>query len=852
MKHKRFPLVLLVLLCVATVLSLRSSEASETTQSEDGFIKGEVIVEIINAASIDDVNERNNTDTIQRIYGTNIYRLKIPKGKSEKKWMKRLSRDPEVVTASLNVLVTSPLSVFGRATQSFPNNHAETGRSQLEYLSQNFISVLKLDQVAARSQGRNVVVAVIDTGVDRNHPAIASHLWQDERPNRDIDGDHLDNDNDGLVDDSHGWDFVDNDNDPTDELGDPNTTVSGHGTFICGLISLLAPKCKILPIRAFTKDGLADAFTVATAIKYAADHGANVINLSFGSSQESRVLTDAVSDARDRGLLLVAAVGNENTDTDPQFPARLSDCMGIAAIDINSEKASFSNFGSDVSVDAFGVGLISTYPGGGYAKWSGTSFASPLAAAEAALVVSAAPRGNTRKTIEDSAVNVDHLSFNRPFSGKLGKGRIDPLNALNSSLGGGTESSPTGTYASIVLLPVEGELHAHGQAGFSINGDLQKMRVECEELGVRARYSVLVDGIAIANPITTNFGYFEVQLSSAPDSESIPLPENLLPVSTIRHVQVRDSQDHVLLYGEFRPVVNGSGPVGQSVQKETRLDPTGLIPQAIGKAGIDVDSERETVTVQAQGLPLGVVVVGIDGYAQSYDVPSYGFFKLEMTSDASNGLQLPQALRPVTSIKHVEIRTTSGQLLLQGDFQPGGADIGGGHEGGSGDGGGDHDGGGGGSSYEFEGSIQSLPSGSLIGDWMVSGRLVHVTAATEIKQDKGPIAVGKLVEVRGTVGTDNSVTASEIETKSSSGGGGGGGHGGGGGGGESISFQGNVQSLPAGGLIGDWNVSGQLVHVSSATRIGQDKGPITLGAPVEIKGSSNQDGSVSADEVERR
>ncbi len=839
MNRKRLLPLLLVFLSVASLASLRTTKAYQSPDPEDEFIKGEVVVEIAGGASIDNINDRNKTTTIKRIYGTNFYRLKIPDGRSEKKWRKRLAKDPEVVSASLNVFTS-----FGRSTQSFPNNHAETGRSQTEYLSQNFTSLIKLDQVFARSRGRNVVVAVIDTGVDRTHPAVASHLWRDERPNRDIGGDGIDNDNDGLIDDANGWNFVDNNNDLTDQPGDPATTVAGHGTFIAGLIAMMAPECRILPIRAFNKEGVADAFTVATAIKYAADHGANVINLSFGSSQESGVLADAVSDARDRGLLLVAAVGNENTDRDPQVPARLSDVMGIAAIDITGEKASFSNFGSEVSVDAFGVGLVSAYPGGGYAKWSGTSFSAPLAAAEAALVISSAPRGNTKKTIEDTSVSIDQLSFNRPFSGKLGKGRIDPLNALNSLLGPGPENTPTGTYASIVLLPGEGELHAHGQAGFSINGTLQKMQIECEELAVRDQYSVFVNGSPIAGATTTkrttttNFGYFEVEFSSVPDATTLPLPAELLPVTLIRRVEIRDSLNHIVLYGDFRPVINGSGPSGQSFQKETRLAPTGLLPQAAGKAGIEVDSQRETLTVQAQGLPIGVVVVAVDGYTQSYDVPSYGFFKLEMTSDASSGLQLPQVLRPVTNIKHVEIRTTTGQLLLQGDFQPGGDDIGGGHGGGS-DGGGD----GGGSSYDFQGVIQSLPLGSLVGDWLVAGRTVHVGSSTRVKEDKGPAAVGALVEVKGVLNQDGSVTASDVETKSSSGGGGGS---------TEFEFEGIVQLLPAGGLLGNWSVSGTVVRVSGSTRIKVDKGPIILGAPVKIKGTRNPDGSVTAVEAERK
>src|SRR6185295_17592483 len=145
----------------------------------------------------------------------------------------------------------------------------------------------------------------------------------------------------------------------------------------------------------FPAEGVSDAFTVAAAVKYAADHGADVINLSLGSSQPSELLQSAITDARARGITLVAAVGNDGIEGNPQFPSILSEVMAVAAIELNGAKTSFSNFGGHVDVCAPGARLVSTFPGhreGEYARWSGTSFAAPLAAAEAALVLAADPR----------------------------------------------------------------------------------------------------------------------------------------------------------------------------------------------------------------------------------------------------------------------------------------------------------------------------------------------------------------------------------------------------------------------------------------------------------------------------
>src|SRR5207237_10876340 len=162
--------------------------------------------------------------------------------------------------------------------------------------------------------------------------------------------------------------------------------------------------------------GETDVFSVTKAIYYAVRNGAKVVNMSFGMSQSYGSIKSAISFAANSGATVVASAGNANTST-PQFPASASGVIGVASVSSNDVKASFSNYGSTVYVDAPGVNIISSYPGGYYAVVSGTSFSAPIVAAETALVMSV--KTSSAKTIVGSAtVNID--AKNPSYVGKVG------------------------------------------------------------------------------------------------------------------------------------------------------------------------------------------------------------------------------------------------------------------------------------------------------------------------------------------------------------------------------------------------------------------------------------------------
>ena len=413
----------------AAVLALALLLFTSSTQAANPVA---VVVKILPGANLTLINNLLGGTVLDSIPDANTYLLKVPALPVLSPVLKLLG----VEWIESNRALSLPRS--GQTALEVPWNN-----SSAWYGSQPALQMIRKEAAQQYSTGRGIIVADINSRVDFGHPALAGHLGAgyDFVANRAYQGAAA------LNDDQSTAGFLDDDQSTAGFLDDDQSTAgfldgngirllsplfnsgggaSAHGTFCAGLLVTVAPDATIMPLRTFDDNGNSDLFTLAKAIRYARKNGAQVLNMSFGTLTDAKVLRDAIEYARAGNVVLIASAGNDNTAT-PQYPAAYAGVIAVAATDLLDRKASFSNYGGYVFVDAPGTHIISATPGGGYGIANGTSFSAPMVAGMAALIRSLDYR-DTTEVIGRSTVNVD--AVNPQYSGKLGHGRIDLLSAV--------------------------------------------------------------------------------------------------------------------------------------------------------------------------------------------------------------------------------------------------------------------------------------------------------------------------------------------------------------------------------------------------------------------------------------
>ncbi len=336
----------------------------------------------------------------------------------------------------------------------------------------NFANQWHLQKVSAPAAwdlttgSSSVKVAVIDSGVDPSHPDLMNKLVP-------------------------GYNFLGGSTSDTHD-------VYGHGTAVAGVIGAdtnsgigvagLGWNTSIMPLVVVSSSNIATYADIASAINYAADHGARVINMSLGGTTYSSTLQSAVDYAWSKGVVVVAAAGN-NSSSAGFYPAALNNVVAVSATESNDTLSSFSNYGSWIAVSAPGNYIYTTVNGGGYGNWQGTSFASPQVAALAALLFAKNPSLSNQQVVDLIKNNADDLGA-AGFDTSFGWGRINAYRAVQA-----VQSTPSLSVS--ITSPANNS---------SVSGMVNVTTSVSSQAGV-ARVDLYVDGSLYASDTSSPFTF---------------------------------------------------------------------------------------------------------------------------------------------------------------------------------------------------------------------------------------------------------------------------------------------------------------------------------------------------------
>jgi thermitase len=409
---------------VLALCLLMLSGATSRAQADCGlgsFVPSQVIVKLDQGATITQINATYGSTVVEQFPGsTDVFLLRLPTGSGVTETVKQMVKDPRLLYAEPNFFAQPPEG-GGR--------HRAWGASDVAPTSDEYAAkALGLEPAHSISQGKGTTVAVVDTGAQLDHPALAANF---KRVNR--------------------YDFVDNDTDPSDrpvgkdaDCDGAKDEMVGHGTHVAGIVDITAPEAKIMPLRVLDTEGYGNVFTIAKAVYFAEQNYADVINLSLGSPSRSKLLQEVIKDATSNGVLVAAAAGNSNSFV-AHYPAAgngvaasADGLVAVTSVNMYDRKSDFANYGSWVDIAAPGEGIRSAFPVSKYAYWSGTSMATPFVSGQAALihaVYSTLDPAGVEKRIRCSARSL--LATDPIYAAMLGAGRADvgaslPLRACSS------------------------------------------------------------------------------------------------------------------------------------------------------------------------------------------------------------------------------------------------------------------------------------------------------------------------------------------------------------------------------------------------------------------------------------
>lgn len=432
----RIKLSIIIILVMFSIPSLSYSRRLEITQVKGrDCVKGELIVKFNNSETKSNkINVQNLKMSLLDRYKAKItknWKIKAELWETELENLEAiidsLNNNPSIEYAEPNYIIKAnvvPNDPYFNDLWGLHNTGQSGGSEDAD------IDAPEAWDITTGSS--DILVGVIDSGIDYLHPDLAENIWTN--PNE-IPGNEIDDDENGYIDDIHGWDFYNNDNDPMDDFG--------HGTHVSGTIGAVgnngigvagvAWDVNMIALKFLGADGYGPTDGAVSAIEYSLDNGIRLTNNSWGSMEYSEVLYDVISSADDEGMLFIAAAGNFSSDNDrnPHYPASydLLNIISVASTDRMDDLSSFSNFGSEsVDIAAPGTSINSTLPDNNYGFKNGTSMAAPHVSGTAVLVWSVFPSFTHREIRQQILGNIDSVTNLIGIVKTSGR-----LNAYNSS-----------------------------------------------------------------------------------------------------------------------------------------------------------------------------------------------------------------------------------------------------------------------------------------------------------------------------------------------------------------------------------------------------------------------------------
>ncbi len=421
---------------------------SASKSSEAERVPGEIIVKLKSSKVRSFLSRKSN-------YGLNVKRLMNLRAgnfvlfkttnKSAMATIEKLNNDPAVEYAEPNFIYRAIGKKVRNKSQdpkfgelwgliNTGNNEPAGTRGNSSNSGKAGIDINVKEAWKITKGDKKIKIAVIDTGVDYNHPDLKNNIWTNEAELNGVEG--VDDDGNGYIDDIHGYDFANNDGDPMDG--------NGHGTHCAGTIAAehdnnigvagVMANASIVGIKFLTDQGSGSTADAINAIDYATKINVDIMSNSWGGGGSSQALKESIERARDAGIVFTAAAGNSSTDNDsqPHYPSNydVDNVISVAAHNYNDELAYFSCYGSKtVHVSAPGRNILSTVPNNSYDVFSGTSMATPHVSGVIGLYISENGRTShkdLRQRLMSSSV------YGKAYAKKtVSKGRVDAYNFLS-------------------------------------------------------------------------------------------------------------------------------------------------------------------------------------------------------------------------------------------------------------------------------------------------------------------------------------------------------------------------------------------------------------------------------------